>query len=67
MMFFGNHMEIGTSNKHIGSECRNRLETKQRTKKIRHNGTKLQIHDMTRHKTTQGSHKVLTIFLQFCM
>ena len=50
MKFFGSHMEIGTSNKHTGSECRNRSEIEQRTKKIRHNGTKLQIHDMTRHK-----------------
>ena len=62
MQNFGNHMETGTSNKHTGLESRNRLEIKYRTKKIRHNGTKIQIHDMKRHKQLKGSHKVLTIF-----
>ena len=50
MQNFGNHMETGTSNKHTWSKCRNRSEIEQKTKKVRHNGTKLQIHDMKRHK-----------------
>ena len=58
MQNFGNHMETGTFHG---------LETEQRTKKIRKNGTKLQIHDMKRHKQLRGSHNLLTIFLQFCM
>ena len=64
MEIFGNRY----ISQHTNSECRNRLEIGQRTKKIRNNGTKIKIHDMKRHKQLRGSHKVLTIFfLQFCM
>ena len=65
MQNFGNHMEVRTSNKHTSSECRNRSETGQRTKKIRHNGTKLQIHDMTRNKQLKGVIRYLQYFCNF--
>ena len=50
---------------HTGSKCRNRSEIGQRTKKIRHNGTKLQIHDMPRHKQLRGAIRYLQYFYNF--